>query len=174
MGSANRDYRTLTDAVIGTGIKTVIIAKKELLDAIPDHKDLIKLHGLTLSECNNILGGALINVVPIADTETAAGQVTFTTSMRMGIATIASRCIGTVDYIRDGETGLLVPPGDSKKLARAICELWENGSLRSRIAAAGRAYADKYFSDEAAGEFLGQVIDEVLNLDSVPVGSQDD
>jgi glycosyltransferase involved in cell wall biosynthesis len=169
MGSAHRDYQTLVDAIADSGITTVIISKKNLLDSLPEHPNLVKLHGLTLAECNDILGAATVNVVPMSNAQTASGQVTFTTSMRMGVATVASRCIGTTDYIRDGETGLLVPPGDSKALSSAITKLWYDDAFRSRIGAAGRDYGDKNFSDEAAGEHLGRVIDEVLALGSSPV-----
>jgi glycosyltransferase involved in cell wall biosynthesis len=162
MGSANRDYGTLVDAVLGTGIKTVVIGKQNILDSLPEHPDLVKLHGLTEQECQSILSGAELNVVPIANSQTASGQVSFTTSMRMGVATIATRCVGTVDYIRDGENGLLVANGDSAALRRAIVSLWQNEPLRSRIGSAGYAYAEIFFSDEAAGRYLAQVLDEVL------------
>jgi glycosyltransferase involved in cell wall biosynthesis len=162
MGSAHRDYGTLVSAVAGTGIKTVIIGKKEMLDRLPEQPELIKLHGLSLKDCDSILSEARFNVVPITETETASGQVTFTTSMRMGIATIATRCIGTIDYIADGETGVLVPLGDPKALNRAIETLWRDEAYRARIARGGRDYADRYFSDEAAGENLGMIIHEVL------------
>lgn len=161
MGSANRDYRTLADAVIGTGIKTVIIAKKTLIEMLPEHPDLIKLSGLTQDECLSILSGAVLNIAPLAPTQTASGQVTFITSMRMGIPTIATDCVGTVDYIRDGETGLLVPPGDAKALRTAIESFWRDEGYRSRIGVAGKQYAEEHFSDEAAGRYLSQVIDEV-------------
>jgi glycosyltransferase involved in cell wall biosynthesis len=163
MGSAHRDYGTLVEAVTGTGIKTVIIGKKDMLDLLPENADLIKLHGISLEECNSILSEARVNVVPITDTQTASGQVTFTTSMRMGIATVATRCIGTIDYMVDGETGVLVPLGDPKALNLAIDALWRDEALRTRIGRAGREYADRYFSDEAAGANLGQVINEVLS-----------
>jgi len=162
LGSANRDYGTLVKAVLGTGIKTVIVSKKSIVDQLPNHPDLIKLHGLSAEECNSILHDAEINVVPIASLQTAAGQVTFTTSMRMGVATIATRCIGTIDYIQNGETGILVSPGDSEELGNAIQDLWQNRVLRLRIASAGRDHADKYFSDEAAGENLAKVLDGVF------------
>jgi glycosyltransferase involved in cell wall biosynthesis len=162
MGSANRDYKTLVEAVLGTGIKTVVISKKEILDSLPEHPDLVKLDGLTQEECNSILSEAKLNVVPIGDSQTASGQVTFTTSMRMGIATVATRCVGTVDYILEWETGALVPMRDPEALKRAIETLWHDDALRARIASAGRDYADKHFSDEAAGLNLSRVVEDVL------------
>lgn len=163
MGSANRDYLTLVEAVLGTGITTVVIAKRELIDALPDHPQLLKLSGLTQAECNDILAGARVNVVPLRATPTAAGQVTFITSMRMGIATVATHCVGTEDYIEDGVTGFLVPPGDVEMLRRRITALWNDVGLRNSIGSAGGAHAELHFSDEAAGRYLSGVIDAALN-----------
>ena len=161
MGSANRDYMTLVRAMLGTGIKTVIISKKTILDDLPEHPDLLKLSNLTMQECRNVLGGAELNVVPIS-AQTASGQVTFLMSMRAGIPTIATHCAGTVDYIQDGKTGILIPRGDPAALRQAVESLWQDKELRARIGSAGRDYADKHFSDEVAGQHLAQVIDEVL------------
>lgn len=162
MGSANRDYRTLLDAVLGTGIKTVIISKPSVLDALPTHPDLVKLSGLTQPQCNGILARARLNVVPIESIQTASGQVTFITAMRLGIPSVATRCTGTVDYLRDGETGLLVPPGDATGLRQAIASLWHDAEARSRIGGAGRDYAEAHLSDEAAGRYLSEILDEVF------------
>jgi glycosyltransferase involved in cell wall biosynthesis len=162
MGSANRDYRTLVEAIRGTGIRTLIIAKRDMLEALPRVPEVVGLHGLGYVECNAILAAAALSVVPIADGRTASGQVTFTTAMRLGVATIATRCVGTVDYIRDGDTGLLVPPHDPPALRQAIEALWSDEARRQQLAASGQRHADAEFSDEAAGRHLGQAIDEVL------------
>lgn len=164
MGSANRDYPTLVQAVLAAGIKTVIIAKPSLLSSLPDHPLLVKLSGLAQAECNAILAGARANVVPLLATRTASGQVTFITSMRMGIPTIATDCVGSVDYIEDGVTGFLVPPGDAEALSARILMLLRNDGLALRIGNAGQAYAERHLSDEAAGGYLSDVIDEVLSL----------
>ena len=112
MGSANRDYKTFVNAVLGTGIRTVIIGKRSIIDDLPEHPDLLKMDNLTWEECKSILSGAELNVVPIASGPSASGQVTFITSMIMGIPTVATRSIGTVDYIQDWKTGVLVPPAN--------------------------------------------------------------
>jgi glycosyltransferase involved in cell wall biosynthesis len=163
MGSANRDYSTLVEASLGTGIKTVIISKRDIIASLPDHPDLLKLSNLTAEECRNILGGAEINVVPISSTRTAAGQVTFITSMSMGIPTVTTRCVGSVDYIQNEKTGVLVEPGDPAELRQVIDDLWRDNAKRLRIGAAGRDYAHEYLSDQAAGKCLARVIDDVFS-----------
>src|SRR5260370_1027512 len=58
--------------------------------------------------------------------------------MSVGRPVIASRIGGMVDLVIDGETGLLVEPGDSKALQIAIECLLSNPELRSRMGLAAR------------------------------------
>lgn len=162
MGSANRDYATLAAAVRGTGMRTVLIAGSHLLAAIPDDPALVKLSGLSPEECRDILAGAALSVVPLAASPSASGQVTLCQSLRLGMATIATRSVGTVDYIRDGETGVLVPPADVAALRQTLLALWSDPARRARLAAAGKRYADEELSDEVAGARLAALLDEVV------------
>ncbi len=61
---------------------------------------------------------------------------------------IAAAIGGLVDVVRDGETGLLVPPGEVEPLARAMVELAGDPAKASRLGAAGRRRALAWF-DEA-------------------------
>ncbi len=70
--------------------------------------------------------------------------------MSKGIAMIASNIGGNTDMISDGETGLLVPPGDVAALAAAMRRLIDDAPLRERIGQAGRRSARQY----AAGAVL--------------------
>lgn len=57
---------------------------------------------------------------------------------------------GILDTVIDGETGLLVPPGDTLALASTIDLLLGDAGLQRRLAAAGRARAMALFSPESA------------------------
>lgn len=162
MGSAQRDYATLAAAVRSTGLRTVVIARADLLARLPDDPMLIKLSGLSQQQCVDILAGAVLNIVPLLDTPTAAGQVTFVTALRLGIPTIATACVGTRDYIEDGVTGRLVPPGDAAALRSAIVQLMADPALRAGLGRAGRDFAARECSDEAAGMRLAALLDEVM------------
>jgi glycosyltransferase involved in cell wall biosynthesis len=61
-------------------------------------------------------------------------------AMAAGRAVIASRVGGLAETVVDGETGLLVPPGDADSLARAMANLLSDESLR---AAFGRRGAER-------------------------------
>jgi len=51
---------------------------------------------------------------------------------------VASRVGGLAEVVVDGESGLLVPPGDAAALAAALARLAADPTLRARLAAAGR------------------------------------
>ena len=54
----------------------------------------------------------------------------------MGKPVIASRVGGLSDIVVDGETGLLVPPGDVEALRAALVRLQGDSRLRQDMAAA--------------------------------------
>jgi glycosyltransferase involved in cell wall biosynthesis len=62
---------------------------------------------------------------------------------------IASRAGGMPEAVRDGENGLLIPPGDVPALAAAMNRLLGDAALRTRMGEAGRALVLREFSTEA-------------------------
>ncbi|HKW41273.1 MAG TPA: glycosyltransferase, partial [Gemmatimonadales bacterium] len=67
-------------------------------------------------------------------------------AMSYGVPVIGSRVGGIPDIIVDGETGLLVAPGDPAALAAALQRLAEDRGLAARLGAAGRAHVRAHFS----------------------------
>jgi len=61
--------------------------------------------------------------------------------LRLGIPVVSSNTDGVPELIRDGETGLLVPPGNAAALADAICRLLRDPAFATRLAQTGRAVA---------------------------------
>lgn len=60
-------------------------------------------------------------------------------AMASGRPVIASRIGGLTDIVLDGETGLLVPPGDAAALRAALARLLADPALRERLGQAGRS-----------------------------------
>jgi glycosyltransferase involved in cell wall biosynthesis len=50
-----------------------------------------------------------------------------------GLAVVAEAVGQNREYIRDGETGLLVEPGDGPSFAEAVVRLLKDGRLRKRL-----------------------------------------
>ncbi|MBE9125777.1 MULTISPECIES: glycosyltransferase family 4 protein [unclassified Coleofasciculus] len=163
MGSANRDYPTLFEAVKKLGLRTVVVVGQHTLKGLTIPTSVEVRSGLTRHECYCLAQQARVNVVPLLNHETAAGQVTIIEAMRMGRAVIATQCIGSEDYIKEGETGFLVKPHSVNDLAQAIELLWKNQELRNRLGKAGSRYAAEHLSDEAAGAALGRILDTVAD-----------
>jgi glycosyltransferase involved in cell wall biosynthesis len=67
---------------------------------------------------------------------------------------IASRIGGLQDIVVDGETGLLVTPGDSDELRAALVRLATDGALRARLGAnAARRATERYTADAVVPRF---------------------
>ena len=62
---------------------------------------------------------------------------------------IATAAGGATEIVRDGETGLLVPPGDADALADAVASLLATPGAMARMGEAGRARALAHFSLDA-------------------------
>ncbi|MDX2244398.1 MAG: glycosyltransferase [Leptolyngbyaceae cyanobacterium bins.302] len=165
VGSAHRDFPTLFTVVEKLKIPTVVASGKRALAGLDIPSSVKAPLGIGKQDCMRLTQEARINVIPLKADElvTAAGQVTIVESMRMGRATIASRCNGAEDYIIHGETGLLVEPGSVQALSDAIELLWNDGELRNRLGQAASVYAAEHFSDEAVGCEMGRVLDQLAN-----------
>jgi glycosyltransferase involved in cell wall biosynthesis len=64
-----------------------------------------------------------------------------------GVPVVATASEGPRALIADDETGLLVPLDDARAIAGALRRLAEDGALRARLAAAGRAAYDAEYSE---------------------------
>ena len=73
-------------------------------------------------------------------------------AMERGRAVIASDVGGLPEIVIDGQTGLLVPPGDAAALARAIVELAGDLDRARRMGEAGRRRALEVFPQERCVE----------------------
>lgn len=69
-------------------------------------------------------------------------------SMAAGVPTIATRVGGTPEALEDGQSGLLVRPGDCDALARAMCLLLRNPELAAAFGRAGRCRVEAAFTIE--------------------------
>ncbi|MDH4345449.1 MAG: glycosyltransferase family 4 protein [Thermoleophilia bacterium] len=69
--------------------------------------------------------------------------------MACGAAVVASRIGQIEEVVRDGETGLLVPPGDAAALTRACERLLDDGELRHRVGAAAAEHVARRYTWDA-------------------------
>jgi glycosyltransferase involved in cell wall biosynthesis len=78
-------------------------------------------------------------------------------ALAAGVPVVAANHGGLPEIVRDGVTGLLVPPGDAQALARALRTLADDTALRARMAEAARADANERFK-------LDRMLDEIESV----------
>ena len=69
-------------------------------------------------------------------------------AMASGCPVVSTRLAGIPELVVDGQTGILVSPGDSNALGQAFEQLLRDGELRLRYGRAGRARIEQYFRIE--------------------------
>lgn len=83
-------------------------------------------------------------------------------AMAMELPAVSTTLSGIPELIRDGYTGILVPPNDSAALARAILELSGNAALRNNMGKAGRCVVQSQFDMTKNNARLVQLFEESL------------
>jgi glycosyltransferase involved in cell wall biosynthesis len=71
-----------------------------------------------------------------------------------GLPTIGTRIVGLIDAIVDGETGLLIPPRETKALKDAIRFLARNPDIRMQMGSVAQHRARKEFATKMLTEAL--------------------
>lgn len=96
-----------------------------------------------------LMGGCLFAVQP---SRYEGWGITAMEASAAGKAVVGTRIAGLVDAIKDGETGLLIPPEDEAALAAAIRKMATDSALRTRLGEAGGIYAREFTWDRVARE----------------------
>ncbi|MEM1067109.1 MAG: glycosyltransferase, partial [Pseudomonadota bacterium] len=65
--------------------------------------------------------------------------------------------------VRDGETGLIVPPRDPGALAAAMDRVIDDPALAERLGQAGHDHSEAHFSWTAVAGTMGRVLAEDVN-----------
>ena len=88
---------------------------------------------------------------------TAGGTYTALEAMAAGRPVVASRLPSLAEVIADGETGVLVPPGDRMSLARQTRLLLDDAGRRRQLGAAGRRHVQRRFAAGAMAQNFVEV-----------------
>ena len=86
----------------------------------------------------------------------------FVEAQASGLPVVACNVGGVGEVVREGETGLFVPPDDVRALERAIAVLVENSVLRHRLGHRGRAVAEERFDARKYAARTSIIAQEIL------------
>ncbi len=133
-GRTGRDYATLASAVKHINKKVVIVSDSESIKGITFSPNVEVMCNIPYSHYLDLLHRCRIVVVPLKKLVKSTGQVVILEAMGLGKPVIATTATGTVDYIKDGTNGLLVPIEDPNALKAGILRLYDNIKLYDKIA----------------------------------------
>jgi len=80
-----------------------------------------------------------------------------------GLPVVAGNSGGIPDAVRDGETGILVPPEDPAALADAVCRVLTDRALATRLGQNGRRAVESHFNWERVVRDLRAIESEVVS-----------
>jgi len=126
----------------------------EFLGAVPQER---------LAALFQSAAAAVFPFVPAADGDQEGFGLVVVEAQGCACPVIAADVPAVRDTIADGETGLLVPPGDAAALADRICTLLGDPELAGRIGPAGRRTATENFDWPAVAARYGRILRETLD-----------
>jgi glycosyltransferase involved in cell wall biosynthesis len=83
-------------------------------------------------------------------------------AMGAGLPVVATRVAGIPEVIRDGKTGLLVPPGDATALAAALARVTADSALRQSLGTAARDFVRPRFGVDSYVSAVTSLYDRLL------------
>ncbi len=87
-----------------------------------------------------------------------------------GLPVVAARSRGASEAVRDGETGLLVPPDDPAGLTQALAGLLSDADLCQRLGQAGRRWVEQEMNWDRVGRQFISIMERTL-CNRVPFSS---
>ena len=111
-----------------------------------------------------LYAAASLVVIPLVPADFPAGVTTLLEAMAMGKATIISATDGVRDYVRDGETAVLVPPGRPEALREAIVHLLANPMERVKLGRRARRVATTDHGVELYAARLAELLREAREV----------
>jgi len=150
-------------AVPSKGLMYLVQAQPLVTRQVPHARILISAHGSELERCRQMIqDGSRFEIhegfVP-GDVTTAYFQraslvaIPYLSSTSSGVLmtayafakpVVATSISGLSDYVQDGVTGLLVPPGQPEPLAEAIARLLSNDALRHRMGENAKLWVEEW------------------------------
>ena len=145
-GREHRDHRTLAAACRSQHFRVAVTgasahSPRSRRAAPPVWPPNVELGAVSYLELRRLYARASIVVVPLLPADFPAGVTSLVEAMAMGKAVVASATVGLRGIVEDGETGLLVPPGDAGSLREALCRLLADPRERERLGGNARALA---------------------------------
>ncbi len=166
-GREHRDYVTLAAACSGMPERVVVAAgsfhSPRAPWAAPSSwpRNFDVLQTLDRTSLRELYARAMVVVVPVLPTDFQAGVTTLLEAMAMGKPVVVTATEGQRDIVDNGDTGILVPPGDPGALRNAVRRLLDDAGERARLGRNARRAVETRFSLDIYAATLAAHLDEL-------------
>lgn len=137
-GRTFRDYPTLLDAFRDQTVPLRVVASRGDIDEDRLPPNVTVQYDIPSQELDSLMCRCLAVIVPLEERMISTGQSVIVNAMTVGKPVIATRTTGTVDYLDNMRTGILVPPRDPDAIREAVNLVVGNPNLRQSIGRAAR------------------------------------
>ncbi|MBA3375667.1 MAG: glycosyltransferase family 4 protein [Actinobacteria bacterium] len=147
--------------VVGQG--TLAPVAERLVQELPGRVEWTP--SLSAEEVAAALDASTLLVLP--SRSEGMGRVVIEAACR-GRAVVGSRIGGIPDVVTDGETGLLLPPGDTGALAEALTRVLQDRALAERLGAEGRRRVEPWLATpQEYARRVRELVDKVVTSGAV-------
>jgi glycosyltransferase involved in cell wall biosynthesis len=158
-----RDYATLASAADGLDAAVVVVALRRNLHGICLPPNVEVRERIPYADLRELYRRASVAVVALRGADfpfgsEGSGVSAMLEAQASGTALVASDRPIVRDYLRDGETGLLVPPEDPASLRESISRLLDDAELSRRLGDAGRTGVEQHHTMDDMAARLAPLI----------------
>ena len=144
-----RDYATLVEAVRPLDARVVFVVLRRNLEGISVPANVEVRERIPYAELRDLYRRASVAVVALRGADfpygsEGSGVSAMLEAQASGTALVASDRPIVRDYLRDDETGLVVPPEDPTALREAVTRLLDDAELARRVGDAGRTQVEQH------------------------------
>ncbi len=163
-GNSLRDWDLMLRAAGTLSAPVTIAAPNLTAEQLRSAPENVTAGPVSPAQYDALLRGADVVVVPMQSRDDrSSGQGTMLAAMALGKPLVVNDAPGVRDYVRDGETGVVVPRDDPAALAAALCRLLGDEQLRTRLGDAAEREVQQRF-------LLPHYVERVLGLmDALPI-----
>jgi glycogen synthase len=157
---ASKKFAPGTQLVLATGKPDEPNILDDLKKAVKGRGDVVWINSmLGQAETIALYSGAAVSVTP--SVYEPFGIVVLE-AMACGSPVVASAVGGIKEIVQSGQSGLLVPPADPKRLSEAVNRLLGDAGLGRKLAVNARRRVERHFSWESAARRTFEIYKRIL------------